>query len=417
MSKPVDLNHNSTNIRPFDYANDLDAVKRIWQEVGWVDEEEEIAQLDDFFAAGHTLVGTINDVAECSVHVTSGSLRLATTDLNLCAVTAVTTSRIARGNAFAQRLTALQLQNAANNGAHVSALGMFDQGFYDKLGFGSGSYEHRFCFDPSTLKINAKANTPSRLTLADSEAIHAAMVARQKHHGSVNLDSAQLFRAELGFNTDSFGLGYHTDGKLSHFVWLKNKDEHGPYTVLFMGYQNSQQLLELLALLKSLSDQVFSLKLVEPPELQLQMLLERPFRNMDLSENSDHASEHESYAWWQMRILDLQACIGVLPGDYSLQFNLKITDPVEKFLDSAQGWTGVGGEYIVSLGADKSIEQGVDTTLASLTCDVNSFTRWLWGIAPAKSLLLTDNFSCDESLAYELERCISFKDPKFGWDF
>ena len=148
------------DIRAFDYQRDLAAVKRIWREVGWVDEDEE-KYLDDFFAVGNTLVGTINDAAECSVHITEGSLRLQHTDLPLCAVTAVTTSRIARGHAFARRLTAQQLRNGAQAGAAVAALGMFDQGFYDQLGFGTAAYNHMFTFDPGTLKISARVKSNS----------------------------------------------------------------------------------------------------------------------------------------------------------------------------------------------------------------------------------------------------------------
>ena len=118
-----------------------------------------------------------------------------------------------------------------------------------------------------------------------------------------------------------------------------------------------------------------------------------------------------------MRVLDLQACIAALPGEYALQFNLKLSDPVEKYLDGSQGWTGVGGDYVVSMGARNTIEQGVDSSLPLLSCDVNSLTRWVWGVAPAKSLRLTDSFSCDEALAVQLERCIEFSNPKFDWDF
>ena len=45
-------------VRDFELERDLDAVKRIWQEVGWVSDESEIAMLDHFFAAGRTRVGT-----------------------------------------------------------------------------------------------------------------------------------------------------------------------------------------------------------------------------------------------------------------------------------------------------------------------------------------------------------------------
>ena len=41
-------------------------------------------------------------------------------------------------------------------GALVAGLGMFDQGYYDKLGFGSGAYSHRVAFDPARLSVKAR---------------------------------------------------------------------------------------------------------------------------------------------------------------------------------------------------------------------------------------------------------------------
>ena len=140
------------DIRPFDYDKDLDAVKRLWREVGWVDADSEPA-LDYFFKAGRTLVGLMQASVECSVNVVDGSILLGEQTLGLCAVTAVTTSRIARGRSFAQNITAKQLSDAISNGAAVAALGMFDQGFYDKLGFGTGAYEHEFSIDPNRTPI------------------------------------------------------------------------------------------------------------------------------------------------------------------------------------------------------------------------------------------------------------------------
>ena len=72
---------------------------------------------------------------------------------------------------------------------------------------------------------------------------------------------------------DAFGLGFDTNGKLSHFIWVTTKEAHGPYRVEWLGYENGEQLIELLALLKSLSDQLYSVKMVEPPEIQVQSLL------------------------------------------------------------------------------------------------------------------------------------------------
>ncbi len=405
------------SIRAFDYSKDLAAVKRIWREVGWVDGDSD-QYVDDFFAVGNALVGTIDDVAECAVHIADGTLRLQQTDLPLCAVTAVTTSRIARGHAFARRLTAQQLRTGAENGAAVAALGMFDQGFYDQLGFGSGAYDHRLTFDPGTLKVSARVPTPQRLELKDAPRMHYAMLKRNKVNGSVCLSETRLQRAEFGWVENGFGLGYGEGETLTHFVYFEPKDERGPYTVTHLIYQNAEQLLELLGLVKSLEDQVYAVTLIEPPEIQLQALLERPFRNRALAAKGRFDAAHQAFAWWQFRMLDVSACVGAFVGLASrLQFRLRLTDPLESLLQEADRWQGVGGDYVVELGETSSAIAGSDTELPVLQCSVNAFTRLLWGVAPASSLAITDELQAPPDLLDALDNMIHLSPPHPGWDF
>ncbi|MEM9624041.1 MAG: GNAT family N-acetyltransferase [Pseudomonadota bacterium] len=405
-------------IRDFDLAKDLDAVKRIWREVGWVEEDEEVQQLDYFFACGSTLLGTLDDVPECSVHIAPGDLYLGDTALPLCAVTAVTTSRIARGHAFAQRLTAAQLARGAGQGAAVAALGIFDQGFYDKLGFGTSAYDHSFILDPATLRIAERPRTPVRLTAADYADVHQAMSGRNKVNGSVVLHPPELMRAELGFEQKSFGLGYRQDGRLTHFVWLAPKGERGPYRVVMLGYERTDQLLELLALLKSLADQVYSVQIMEPPEVQLQALLDRPFRNAQLSEKGEHAAEHKSFAWWQLRILDVATCVSALRGlPQSLTLQLEVTDPVSKWLPEDARWRGIEGQYVVQLGDTCTAEVGFDAQLPRLQCSVNTLTRLLWCVRPASSLAVTDDLRGAPELLQQLDAILRLSPPVAGWEF
>ena len=63
-------------IRQFVYEDDLDDVKRIWKEVGWVDDEHGAQQLDHFFATGETLLATVNGKPECSVHTVSADMQI-----------------------------------------------------------------------------------------------------------------------------------------------------------------------------------------------------------------------------------------------------------------------------------------------------------------------------------------------------
>ncbi|MEM7003493.1 MAG: GNAT family N-acetyltransferase [Pseudomonadota bacterium] len=401
--------------RAFDFDKDLAAIKRIWREIGWTDEDSE-KQLDLFFSCGRTVVGTLDDVAECSVHTVPGSIRLASTDLSLCAVTAVTTSRVARGQSFARKLTAEQLQHARAQGVAVAALGMFDQGFYDQLGFGTGAYDHQLTFDPASLTVPILTRNPVRLTPEESGECHAALLKRKREHGAVCLDPPEMFKAELGFSKDSFGLGFRdADGELTHFIWLETEDEvlRGPYSLRAWAYRSAEQLLELLSLLRSLSDQVYSVTLMEPPELQLQALLRRPMRHMVLTRGSKHASTFNTMAWYQLRVLDVAQVVKALPPIRTpLRFALQITDPL-----SEHGEQHCAGDYVVSLDKTSTAIREADTDLPELSCSINAFTRWVFGVAPATSLALTDSFAAEPELLQALDAALQLPRPILGWDF
>ncbi len=414
----VDVIPNQSDIRAFELDRDLSAVKRIWREVGWVDKDNE-KELDGFFGCGNTLLATLSGEAECSVHVSEGQIRMGSLELPLCAVTAVTTSRIARGHAFAQRLTARQLAWGFEQGAKVSALGMFDQGFYDKLGFGTGAYDHEVTFDPATLLVEHSVPTPSRLSCDDSAAMHAALCNRNKVNGSVSLSSPQLFRAGLGFESKGFGLGYYHGAVLSHFMWLIPQGERGPYRVAYCAYQNTNQMMELFGLLKSLADQVYSVTMIEPAEIQLQSILSRPIRNAALTQRSKHAAQNRAIAWWQARILDVAACIASVQTKQRTVFQLNVTDPLEKLLDtdSASRWRGVAGSYIVELDEESGAEVGENDNLPQLNCSVNALSRLLMCVNNATSLAVTDDFVAPQELLMSLDVAIHGAMPKLGWDF
>jgi hypothetical protein len=225
-------------------------------------------------------------------------------------------------------------------------------------------------------------------------------------------------QTEMNWTTDGFGLGYGDGGQLTHFLWLSGKGEHGPYTVTTMAYQNTDQLLELLGLLKSLGDQVYSVKMLQPPEIQLQDLLARPFRNRSLTSGSKHAAAQASFAWWQLRILDLPVCVAAYQGHSApLRFQLEVDDPLEALLDEGSDWRGVSGSYIVEIGPASHAAKGQEAGLPVLSCSVNAFTRLLWGVAKASSLAVTDSFSAPVDLLSALDRAIMLPVPHTGWDF
>lgn len=411
-------------IRGFDPSRDLDAVRRIWREVGWIDKDED-DQIDTYVACARALVAELEGQAECLVLSTPGTVRYLREDLPLGAVTGVTTGRVARRLGLAKRVTAAVLAADALEGTLVSGLGIFDQGFYNRLGYGTGSYEHQVCFDPACLKVERRARVPRRLGSDDWEALHAARLNRRRVHGGCNLTPAAITRADTRelSKSESFGLGYFDGpaGELTHCLWMtpdSGQVESGPYNVSWMAYQTHDQLLELLALLKGLSDQVGMIRMEEPPVIQLQDLLERPFRTQQTTKGSRFENGINARAFWQMRILDLPGCLARthLPTGEA-RLNLSLTDPVETLVNQESPWRGVGGSYVVTLGRESWAERGMDPALPTLAASVGAFTRLWLGVLPATSLAVTDQLSGPPELLEALDWVLRLPQPRPDWDY
>ena len=410
------------NIRDLEIDADMPALQRVWREIGWSDSTQTVRAMLDFYAEGETGVALINGEVECAVLAQRGTMRLDHQDLPLCVIAAVTTSRIARGLSLAQKLTARQLVKGQQAGASVATLGMFDQGFYNKVGFGTGAYVNEFAFDPGLLDVRCKARTPVRLSVEQADQMLGAMAARPPLHGSVVLNLPRTFKAELSMD-DGFGLGYYDGSRLTHFVWMRPKGENGPYQVKWMGYENADGLLELLALLKSLADQIYSIRMLEPPHVQLQSMLKRPFRSQAIAAKGKFYADQNTYAWYQLRVLDLPSCLDAL--SYSgpdIAFQLRLEDPIDAVL-AAEGlaaeradWRSLSGDWVVTLGDQSTAVSGTDEALPTLSCTVNSFSRLLWGVASASSLAISDGVTAPASLLASLDGMFT-TNPNPGWDF
>jgi predicted N-acetyltransferase YhbS len=406
--------------RSYEDERDLAAVTRMWREVGWIDDTDEHADaLAGFLRCGDTLVADVHGEAECLVHRSPGSLRHGDHDLPLCAISAVTTSHVGRRQGLASTLMVEALQAGAASGAAVAALGMFDQGYYDRFGFGTGTYEHRLTFDPSTLRVDLPARPPERLTRGDAAEIHALLMRRHRGHGSAVIDPVQMFATEMAWTDKVFALGFRADdGRLTHAVVGSMKAEYGPYVVDWLAYEEPGQLLELLGVLRSLGDQVASMTIrEEPADLQLQDLVGVPMRQRRAARIAGGAgSLHESHASMQLRILDPAACIAAVRLDTPpVRFGLRLDDPLAEL--AAGGWRGIGGEYTVSLGASSEIVAGIESGLPVLEASVNAFSRLWIGVRPASSLSLTDRLTGPPDLIAQLDRALRFPPPRFGWPF
>ncbi len=405
-------------IRRYDEELDLDAVGRIWKEVGWLSSLDKLPALKIFLAEANTEVGLLDDEAECMVQWAPGTIRYQATDLELCTVTGVTTSHIGRKQGFASNMTARALEQGRAAGCAVAALGMFEQGFYDLLGFGTATYDHRLTFDPSTLMVeHVPYRPPVRITIDESADIHQAMATRMLSHGSVVVAPPGLVKGEMSFVDKPFALGYRdADGTLTHFIYGELKGEFGPWRIFAIAYQNNQQLLELLRLLRELSDQIRSVRIMEPVHVQLQALLRNPIRELARSERSDHESSNQSLAWWQLRILDLEACVAARNwvGE-PVRFNLTLTDPLEERLSGP--WQGVAGDYTITIGAPSNATHGHTDGLPTLSTGVGSFTRLWFGVMPPSAIAVSDRIDAPDELLAALDDALLLPKPVPGWSF
>ncbi|MFP4205704.1 MAG: GNAT family N-acetyltransferase [Spirochaetaceae bacterium] len=412
----------AVSFRRYRDPDDRQAAERIWREVGWIGEEEKRQEeaLATFLSGADVWLAEMRGSPECVVATMPGTCRYLGRELGMRAVMAVTTSRVARKQGLAGALVAHALAEDARDGEVVSFLGMFDQGFYNRLGFGSGSYEHFMTFDPASLCVEGRARVPHRLTRENAKAVHRNRLRRRQAHGACSILPEQATSAEMGFCKGGFGLGYFdADGELTHHLWAVAQGENGPYRVEWLAYETPEQLLELLRLLKGLGDQVYAVQMKEPTGVRLQDLLSQPFRTRTLTRNGAMEQRWESYAYWQLRILDLEKALAPtsVPGRGEISFNLRLTDPVARYVDTSSSWTGVAGEYVVTLGEVSHARAGNVASLPTMSASINAFSRLWFAVAPATSLALTDELAAPWDLLEELDRFLCLPSPSLDWLF
>ena len=406
-------------LRPYDREKDREACRRIWVECGWA-EPDKAERVDGFIDACRARVAELNGAAECLVLTADGLMRYLDDDIRVSCVTGVTTSRVARKQGFAARLLAEAAAEDASNGALVSVLCMFEQGFYNRLGYGTLGYEHRMTFDPSHLTIDRKPPVPVRLGADDWNEIHSALVSRFRAHGGVVVAPPELVRYELRESEEGFGLGFRDGGgTLTHFFWAScDNVEEGPYTVNYIAYRTADQLLDLLALIKGLGDQVRSVKMHEPAEIQIQDLVSQPFKHRTITKGAEHEANMTALAYFQARICNLPECMARTRIDGpTIRFNLELSDPIEAYLGHGTPWRGVGGSYIIQIGPESFARAGRDESLPTLKAAIGAFTRMWVGVRPATGLSITDEVSGPPELLKQLDRTLRIPQPQPGWDF
>jgi len=405
-------------MRLYDAERDGDGCFRIFREVGWAEPDSREA-FDMVLGASRVLVEDVNGAAECMVLSVPGLIDYLGQRLPFWGINGVTTSRVARKLGLAQQLTAETVARAAEDGAAVVGLGMFEQGFYNQLGFGVGSYHHQVACDPAELVVARRFAAPVRLDHSSAHEMHQARLKRMHWHGMVDILPEGVTEADTRFAKNAFGLGYRdATGELTHYVWCNANGEHGPYDVWWMVYRDWDQFMELLALLKALGDQVHTIRIGEPPMLQLQDLLRKPFKTERTRRRSEHEAGIDAAAWWQIRICDLHACIeAVHLRGTTLRFVLELEDPIESKLGDRAGWRGLGGVYTVTLGAESGVEAGGAAGLPAMRATVNAFSRLWLGVRPATGLAVTDDLDASPELLVKLDDALRLPMPQIDWNF
>ncbi len=397
-------------IRPYDQNKDKEALMRIWQESGWMNKKPDKKfkkALKSFMECGSAKVGLLHNEAECFSITHQGTMMMLDAELSFQAVSGIAVSHTARRMGGATELTALAVLDAALNGVAVTALGIFDQGFYDKLGFGAFPYIHFVMLDPLQLDVPRLKRQPIRLSTSDMGRVTANIATQHSHHGLVKIPLDGFFAMIVAEAETTFGLGFeNSQGRLTHHVWLQNNgEENGPYEVIWMTYEDYSGMMEILSLLKSFGDQVNSIFLQEPWGIQLQDLIKRPFRTKEISKGSKFSNGITAAAYQQARIVDLnQTLMPLKLPKGRLRFNLEMIDPIIKHLNKDSEWTGIGGAWTISLGEEGSSSvAGYEAGLPLMKASVNAFTRLVFGVAPASALAVADNLDAPSNLLEDLD--------------
>ncbi|TYB30627.1 MAG: GNAT family N-acetyltransferase [Candidatus Mcinerneyibacterium aminivorans] len=407
-------------IRKYQHKKDFENCFRIWNECGWVGKDDKEAMELELKKLGG-IVAEIDNQVESLVVSTEGDIKYLNENLGLSVVTGVTTSLIARKKGIASKLTAKKLADDADKGMAVSGLTIFEQGFYNKLGFSSIGYHHYLKFTPESLNIRIKNKNYRRFSIDDYKKIHKSKTHRKRLHGSCNLPEVYT-RAELKYKSDEILiLGFADDNEIKHHICLRGKGKmNKPLNVSWMAYKNYNEFVELLGILKSFEDQIKLISLREPPDIQFQEFLKKPIFHHKLTEEGKYENTIKAFSYYQFRILDLEKCIEAIKiPEVNYSFNLLIEDPIEKYLEDVNsGWKGIGGKYKVHIGEKSFVEKGFDEDLETLETSVNGFTRWWIGAHKPEIIMLTDKFKANNNLIKKLDYTSKFiPEPAPDWGF
>jgi hypothetical protein len=412
-------------IRPYDPDKDFAQTFRVFLECSWAqDTDEQRDAMRMLLEPDTTFVALLDGEVESVASNVLGEVYQLGRSLDLCVVGGVATSRVARRQQLATRVTAEALaHDVAVNGSLVAELGMFEQGFYDRLGFGTGAPIPWMWLDPGTIRVDAPRRAPVRLGMDDWMRVHESRLRRRPRHGACSITTPNHTRHDMMVLKQPFGLGFvdSSSGELTHHIWCVQEGAFsGPVEVRWMAWRTPEQFRELMALLGSLGEQTRLLKMAEPPGIQLQDLLHKPFQRMQSGWEGKFGTRTRYNAYTQLRICDLPGCLERtrLRSGESVTFHLTLTDPIEEHLRDAP-WRGIGGEYVVTLGPESHAEPGKSAAgLPAMRTSVNTFSRLWHGVRSPTALAHScADLEARADLLETLDRVLAMPTPLPDWDY
>ena len=414
------MSEHRPSVRPYDSDSDAAFVERILLEVGWrkpSERKQAKAAREAFQNASDAFVAELSGEPECYVTTMPGDYDYHGERLPFSGVTGVVTSRVARKQGLASRTTARALAACAERGSVVAGLGIFDQGFYDKLGFGTGGYEHFVRLDPASLTVPYCRRPPVRLSPDDIAEMHAARLGRRRCHGSVSL-LPEAFSGMVAAESElGFGLGFRdeTSGELTHHVWVHTDNgEEGPYRVSWAAYRTLAEFVELLGLLRNLGDQVYLVWLAEPAGVQLQDFIDRPFRQRRERRKGEFEAASSATAVFQYRILDVERAMAAAAARRALpRFVMRVVDPAARYLHDHDGWQGAAGDYEV--GESGAARLDGEHATPDVVIGVGDLTRAWSAVLPMSTLRETSGVKITEDLAHALDEAFAGPAPRSDW--
>ena len=387
--------------RFYDKSRDASAIHRLWIESGWLeDKKDELDNFDAFLECASIRVSDLDGEAESVVATLPGDYQHGNTRLPFSIISSVNTGRIGRKQGLATKTLSESLGDSYLSGAVAAGLGIFDQGFYDRVGFGTTGYERWIRFDPSLLLPGLPTERAVRLDESNCDEIHAHRLSRMRYHGSVNVTPSGHTRLELKESRNGFGLGIRRNGDLVSHFWFSAKNiESGPYSVYWHAFTDWESIPAALGLLTNLGDQVHLVHMREPVYLQMQDFVLKPLRNQAMSAGARSEQRTRAKAYHQMRILDLRKAVEVVSLSHGeIEFNLQLSDPVESHLSESSPWRGCGGDYTIRLGKESMCAEGHASGLPLMSADIGTFTRFWAGVLSPRALSVSKRLTAPEDL-------------------